>query len=92
MKISMFWPWRWLFWKRVRCSAHLADRSCLSPALIKCVRPGWGEDFARDPLCCAHGSVGPCPDGYEQAHVLIPPDQLWRRIRWRLRLVCEGDD
>lgn len=89
--VSQWWPWRWLFWRRVGC--HF--RNCGKPAIWKCI---WGErgsvvgdDFARDPLCASHGHAGKCPTDSESRHVSIPESQRWRRVHLRIRIRWEEE-
>ena len=74
LKVSQWFPWRWLFWRRVTCHTFENGRCCKVPASIKCVygdfsapESEWnGYNFARDPLCTRHGKLGQCP--FETRH------------------------
>jgi hypothetical protein len=69
LKVSQWFPWRWMFWRRVRCEKFENGKQCRHVASIKCVygdfaapESEWsGYNYARDPLCSGHGAVGPCP-------------------------------
>jgi hypothetical protein len=92
--ISRFWLWRWMFWRRIRCSAWVPGISarsyvpCERPAVLKCLRfdsstdTVCGGEFPRDPLCAIHGKEGLCPTDRNSQHVLIPESQRWRRVRF----------